>query len=410
MRRLAAALACATALLVISAAPASAIPPVGSGEGSLRLAPVGNFTKPVFVTGAPGFPKLLFVVEQPGVVQVLRQGKRLEQPFLDLRGQTICGSDPDACGEQGLLSIAFPPNYKKTRRFYVYFTDARGDNNVAEFRRSRNRPARALPGSQRKILNIPHPFFENHNGGGLAFHGSRELYITTGDGGLGGDPSNNAQNPESLLGKVLRINPLPSRAGGPFRVPRSNPYVGRAGLDPVFSIGLRNPFRLSFERRRGADRILLADVGQQRYEEINYVSLPVALSGNFGWDAYEGAAPYDCEPETCPLSGTPAPAGLLPPIFTYGHPAYADPDGPSGCSITGGVLVRDENLRPLYRRMLFADYCEGIIRSLIPRIRGAGDEGPTGLRLQAISSFGETPDGRVFVTSLNGGVFRIAPG
>ena len=408
MRRLVAA-ALAAAALVALPAPAAAAPPVGSGEGALRLAPLGNFNRPVFVTGAPGFPRLLFVVEQPGVVRVLHRGRLLPQPFLDLTSQTICGSDPDSCGEQGLLSIAFPKNYRESRLFYVYFTGTDGNNHVAEFRRSRERPAQALPASQRPVLTLPHPVYDNHNGGGLAFHGSRELFITTGDGGLGGDPNNNAQNPNSLLGKILRINPLRARSGLPFRVPRSNPYVGRPGLDAIFAIGMRNPFRLAFEIRRGADRILIGDVGQRRYEEINYVSLPVAKGGNFGWDAYEGAATYDCGSD-CPLAGTPPPPGVLPPIFNYGHPAYAAPGGPSGCSVTSGVIVRDETLTPLYGRALFADLCEGLIRSLIPRLTGAQDEGPTGLSLPTITSFGETPDGRVFVTSLDNGVFRIAPG
>lgn len=407
LRRLAAGVVAAAGLLAL---PAPGAAQVGSGEGALRLAPVGNFNGPVHVTGAPGFPKLLFVVEQPGVVRVLRRGNLLPRPFLDIRTRTICGSDPDACGEQGLLAIAFPRDYRESRRFYAYFTGTDGDNRVVEFRRSRARPAQALPGSQRLVLKLPHPLYENHNGGGLQFRGSKELFITTGDGGLGGDPSNNAQNPDSLLGKILRINPQRARSGRPYRVPRSNPFVGRPGHDAVFSIGLRNPFRFSIELRRGPDRILIADVGQRRYEEINYVSLPVARGGNFGWDAYEGAAPYDCEPSVCPLGGTPAPPGLLPPIFTYGHPAYAAPGEPSGCSITGGVLVRDEELRPLYGRLLFADFCEGLIRSLIPRLTGARDQGPTGLTLPSVTSFGETPDGRVFVTSLDGGVFRIAPG
>ena len=419
MRRLlAAALVAATALLI---ATAPAVPAqagagdrghqrVGSGEGELRLAPLGDFNRHVFITSAPGFPRLLFVVEQGGTVRVLHRGELLPQPFLDLSAQTICGADPPGCGEPGLLSLAFPRDYKESRRFYVYFTGTDGDNRVVEFRRSRKHPARAIPASQRLVLLLHHPTFENHTGGGLAFHGSKELFITTGDGGLGGDPNNNAQNPDSLLGKLLRINPERARNGRPYRVPRSNPYVGRPGLDPVFSIGLRNPFRLSFQIRKGPDRILIGDVGQQRYEEINYVSLPVARGGNFGWDAYEGAAPYDCDPSVCPLAGTPAPPGLLPPIFTYGHPAYAAPGGPSGCSVTSGVIVRDKTLGPLFGRALFADYCEGQIRSLIPRLTGALDEGPAGLPLHAVTSFNDTPDGRVFVTSLDGGLFRIAPG
>jgi len=391
-----------------SSAPANRVaPPVGDGDGSIGLNQIGTFVSPVHVNSPPGYPKLVFVVEQPGVVRTVLKGKVLGRPFLDIRDLTICGSAPDDCGEQGLLSIAFPPDYRESRRFYVYFTDPNGDNLVAEFKRSRSDPTTAIRSSLRPVLPIAHPVNTNHNGGQLAFRG-QELFISTGDGGSGGDPPNNAQNVFSLLGKLLRINPSKTKGGRPYGVPRSNPFVDQAGRDEIFSYGLRNPFRFSFqERNQNPDRVLIADVGQRRFEELDYVELPSANGANFGWDAFEGFAPYDCGAPTCSNTGTADPGGTTPPIFTYGHGSFATPGGPSGCSITGGFYVRDRSLTSLYRRYVWADFCEGELRSLIPTLTGALDEGPLGVPVEGVTTFGETPDGRVYVASLDGSVYRL---
>ncbi len=188
--------------------------------GAVGLKRIGNFDGPTYVTGAPGYPKLLFVVEQPGTVQVLRGGHELGHPFLDINGLVS-----DDGGERGLLSIAFPPDYAQSGRFYVYYTDNSGNIRVEEFQRVS--ATRADPGSRRTVIEIPHPVNANHNGGQLQFLGDL-LYFGTGDGGSGGDPPNNAQNRESLLGKLLRIDPRPSD-GRPYSVPADNPFVGRAG-------------------------------------------------------------------------------------------------------------------------------------------------------------------------------------
>jgi glucose/arabinose dehydrogenase len=374
----------------------------------VELRGLGTFAEPVHVAGAPGFPRLLFVVEQGGVVRVLHRGRLLARPFLDIRDLTICGRTTGLCGEQGLLSIAFAPDYRQTRRFYAYFVNAAGDLSIDEFRRSRGNATRALPATRRPVLAIPHPEHGNHNGGQLQFRGDL-LYAAPGDGGGFGDPRNEAQNRDSLLGKILRIDPRRSRRGRPYRVPRSNPFAGRPGRDEIFSLGLRNPFRFSFHNlARRPDRIVIGDVGQTRYEEVNYTTLAGANGANFGWDAFEGFALYDCGAH-CGNAGTADPGGTVPPIFVYGHGPYAAPGGPEGCSITGGYVVRDRALPSLRGRYVYGDYCGGEIRSLIPRLGGAADETSTGLFPGAITSFGETPDGRLFVTSLNGGVFRIAP-
>ncbi len=261
--------------------------PVASAEdgtGGLALKKIGQFDHPVYVTGAPGFPKLLFVVEQPGRVAVLRGGHRLAHPFLDLRGSV--GFDG---AERGMLSIAFPPDYATSGSFYVYYNDKAGNIRIDEFKRAS--PTRAAPGSQREVIGIPHPENANHNGGQMQFLGNL-LYFGTGDGGSAGDPPNNAQNKEVLLGKLVRIDPRPSGAQ-PYSVPPSNPFVGKPGRDEIYSYGLRNPFRFSFDTVSAKQpRIAIADVGQNKFEELDYTTVAAASGANFGWDAFEGFAPY----------------------------------------------------------------------------------------------------------------------
>lgn len=357
----------------------------GTG-GSVGLKRVGSFDEPVYVSGAPGFPRLLFVVEQSGRIEVLSGGGR-RGTFLDLRADVGYG------GEQGLLSLAFPPDYPQSRRFYVYYTDNAGNIRVDEFkRRSATRAAR---GSQRRVIEIPHPVNSNHNGGQLQFFGSL-LYFGTGDGGAGGDPPNNAQSKEVLLGKLLRIDPRPA-GRQPYSVPASNPFVGLPGRDEIYSYGLRNPFRFSFDTVTARQpRIVIGDVGQNQFEEIDYTTLSAAAGANFGWDALEGFAPYRDE-----SSGTPDPGGTVKPIFAFSH-------GRGGsCSITGGYVVRDKSLRSLYGQYVYADFCEGRLRSLVPHLKRGGGEHKLGLTIPSPSSFGEDNRGRLYVTSLEGPVFRL---
>jgi glucose/arabinose dehydrogenase len=269
-------------------------------RGKLALKPIGNFDEPTYVTGAPGFPTLLFVVEQEGEIAVLRKGQRLGHPFLDIRGLVGAG------GERGLLSVAFPPDYRQSGRLYVYYTDRAGNIRVDEFRRRSS--TRASIGSRRPVIEIAHPVNSNHNGGQLQFFGDL-LYFGTGDGGSSGDPPNNAQNKESLLGKLLRIDPRPSD-DRPYSVPSDNPFVGKAGRDEIYSYGLRNPFRFSFETTKsGQARIAIGDVGQNRFEELDYTTVAGAAGANFGWDAFEGYHPYEEE-----NSGTADPGGTVKPI------------------------------------------------------------------------------------------------
>lgn len=355
----------------------------------VALKRVGNFSEPVYVTGAPGFPQLLFVVEQSGRIVVLNNGRKLARPFLDIRGPVNDG------GEQGLLSVAFPPDYAQSRRFYVYYTAASGAITVDEFRRAS--ATRALPGSRRNVIAIPHAENENHNGGQLQFLGDL-LYFGTGDGGSGGDPPNNAQNKNVLLGKLLRIDPRPS-GGRPYSVPGSNPFVGKPGRDEIYSYGLRNPFRFSFDTVTGDQaRIAIGDVGQNKIEEIDYTTVGRANGANFGWDAFEGFAPY-----TEDSGGTPDPGGTVKPIFAFPHSRGGS------CSVTGGYVVADRSLRSLYRRYVYADFCEGELRSLVPHLKRASDDKKLGLRVPSPSSFGEDTRHRLYVTSLEGPVYRLVP-
>ena len=388
MRRL----ATATALIALLAL---GLPACGAAEqreattskkGSVALKQVGNFDNPVYVTGAPGFPKLLFVVEQPGRVEVL-SGGRSAGAFLDLR------SDVGYGGEQGLLSLAFPPDYPQSKRLYVYYTDRAGGIRVDEFKR--RSPTRASAGSRRQVISIPHPVNSNHNGGQLQFLDDL-LYFGTGDGGSGGDPPNNAQNKDVLLGKLLRIDPRPN-GGAPYSVPPSNPFVGKPGRDEIYSYGLRNPFRFSFDTVSAKQpRLAIGDVGQNQFEELDYTTVAAAGGANFGWDAFEGHSPYRDE-----NSGTADPGGTVKPILAYPHSRGGS------CSIIGGYVVRDRKLPALYKRYVYADLCEGELRSLVPHLKRASDDRKLGLAVPSPSSFGEDEAGRVYVTSIEGPVYRL---
>jgi glucose/arabinose dehydrogenase len=375
-------LLCAGLAAMLAIAPAA---------GAVKKRKIGNFDHPVYVTGAPGFPKLEFVVEQPGSVRVVNGNHKLRHAFLNIRG--LVGYDG---AERGLLSIAFPPDYKQSGRFYVDYTDKQGDINVVEYQRRSATKARA--GSARVVLNINHRANANHNGGQLQFLGNL-LYVSTGDGGSGGDPPNNAQNTDSLLGKILRIDPRPS-GGQPFSIPSDNPFVGKPGRDEIFSYGFRNPWRFSFDTAgAGGPFISVGDAGQDRFEEVDYEPVSAASGANFGWDAFEGFGPY-----TGDNSGTPDPGGTTKPTLVYG--THAD----GNCTIIGGYVVRDKRLGGLRGRYLYSDFCAGNLRSFVPQLGGAEVDRPVGVHVDSPSSFGEDTRGRIYVCSLDGPVYRLVRG
>jgi glucose/arabinose dehydrogenase len=355
------------------------------GARGLTLHRIGSFEAPVQVAQPPRSHGLLFVVEQPGTIRVLRDGRPLGRPFVNLRDRVRYG------GEQGMLSVAFDPRYASNRRFFVYYVDDGGDIRIDSLRTKRGNPTRADPRSRRKLIVIPHPVNANHNGGQLQFGPDGLLYLGTGDGGSAGDPNGNAQNPDRLLGKLLRIKPRRKRG---YASPRSNPFASGPGRDEIYALGLRNPYRFSFDRRSGD--LWIGDVGQDAWEEVDHESLRHARGANFGWDLFEGDHPFEGGP------GDP-PAEYRPPVFEYSSA------GGANCAVTGGYVARDPRLPALAGRYLYADFCGGQLRSFNPGAPASSDAA-TGLEVDQPSSFGEANDGTVFVTSLAGPVYRIERG
>ena len=339
---------------------------VGDGDGGVRLAQIGEFEQPVYLTQPPsGDDEHLYVVEQCGRIQRVPLGGGEASVFLDLGELVTCG------GEQGLLSVAFDPDYERTGAFYVNYTDSTGDSRTVEYRRSDGDPAVADPDSARELLHID-DFASNHNGGLLLFGPDSELYLGMGDGGGAGDPERTAQNPDSPLGKLLRID-------------RDDP-----GDYELAAIGLRNPWRYSFDRR--TDELWIGDVGQDTFEEIDAARVSdLGPDLNFGWSAFEGTQRYNDDQQA---------PGARPPVLEYGRDR--------GCSVTGGYVVRDAALTSLVGRYLYADFCEGELRSFPadPAGHGAGDR-PLGPRVPSLSSFAYDAAGHVYAVSLDGPVYRL---
>jgi glucose/arabinose dehydrogenase len=382
----------------------AANPPIGNGNGGVKLTPVGSdFQEPVYTAAAPGEAnrKLLFVVEREGTVRVIRNGTTLGKPFLDISDQLNLSFN-----ERGLLSIVFDPGYAKNRRFYVYYTSLPdGDITVEQFQAEKGSKVVADPDSGREVISIPHGTYPNHNGGEVTFGPDGNMYLATGDGGFACDPSENAQNLDSLLGKLLRITP--SKNGG-YTVPKDNPFVKRAGADEIYSYGLRNPFRFSFDK--DTKTLAIGDVGQDLWEEVDYAKVSKASGANFGWDAYEGFVPLEL-PSLCSSTGdtpSPLPDGTTFPIAAYPHDSE-NPDQYTGCAIIGGPVVRDERLKSLYGRYLYSDSCNGGIQSLVPHTGGASGDKPTGLGLDLPASIAEGRKHKIYVTSLSGPVYRLDP-
>jgi glucose/arabinose dehydrogenase len=354
----------------------------GSVGADLTLRKIGDFDQPLYVTQPPGADDL-YVVEKPGRIRIVRGGKTVGTPALDITDEV---SDS---GEQGLLSLAFAPDFESSRLLYIYFTGNDQDQHVVELRARDD--GTFDPGSRREVLRME-DFAPNHNGGLLLFGPDRQLYIGTADGGTrptgGNDPDRNGQDLGSLLGKLLRIDPR--RSGDrPYSVPADNPFVDRQGARAeVYAYGLRNPWRYSFDPQTGA--LLVADVGASAQEEIDYVPAGQLGGANFGWSAFEGTEPANSDQRA---------SGAIRPILTYGRGG--------GCSITGGYVVRDPSLPSLTGRYLYGDYCTGEIRSLVPAASGARGDRPLGLEVPGLSSFGEDAAGHIYATSLAGPVFQL---
>jgi glucose/arabinose dehydrogenase len=370
------------ALLVLAGcadAPGSpADPPPAAGVKLEEV--VSGLKAPVYLT-APAGDARLFVVEQPGRVRVVENGNLLPEPFLDLTDRVKYG------GEQGLLSVAFHPDYAHNGYLYVDYTDGNGTTRIERYRVSGSDRNRADPASVKRLLTIEQPY-ANHNGGLVVFGPDGKLYIGMGDGGSGGDPQRNGQNPGVLLGKLLRID---VDQGEPYGVPAGNPYAKGGGRGEIWSIGMRNPWRFSFDRAAGL--LYVADVGQNSWEEVDVV--PASQGGlNYGWNVAEGNHCYGAG--GCDRGGTVIPA------LEYGHS--------DGCSITGGYVYRGKRLPALVGHYFYADYCRGWIRSFR---YGDGkveeqkewDLGSVG----QVLSFGEDSAGELYLLTAGGKVYRFAP-
>src|SRR3954468_19492205 len=333
-----------------------------SASAALHLSKIGDFTNPVYVTAPPGDPHRVFVVEQAGRIFEVRDGVKQTPAFLDITSSVKPG------GEQGLLSMAFAPDYATSGRYYVYYTaplpgDAGGNIlTVEEF----------SPAGGRTVFTVRHPTNSNHNGGQLQFGPDGLLYAGTGDGGSGNDPPGNAQNLGSNLGKLLRINP---------KVPGASPEI--------YAYGLRNPFRFSFDRQTGD--LIIGDVGQNNWEEVDFSPAGLAAVRNYGWRCREGFHANPSVSCTAP--------GAVDPVLEKDHST----DG--FCAIIGGYVVRDAALGSLAGRYVYGDNCATGIRSVT--LPAANDDAATGLTVAGLSSFGEDSCGRLYATSLNGPVYRI---
>ena len=335
------------------------------------------------ITNAGDGSDRLFVAGKEGAIFVIKDGAVLPEPFIDLTDRV----DAEAL-ERGLLGIAFPPNFADTGRFYVNYTGAEGATFVSRFDSD---GTLGDPASEEVLLRIPQPY-SNHNGGQIHFGPDGYLYVATGDGGAAGDPLDNAENPASLLGALLRVDVSAGREGRPYGIPTDNPYAdGVDGAPEVWAHGLRNPWRFSFD---SSGMLWIADVGQSWYEEVNWVDPADSAGTNFGWDVMEGGHCFE------PVEGCDE-AGLTLPAYEYDHG--------QGCSITGGVVVGSGGPESLEGFYLFTDYCGGWIRGLRPvggRLEASTLLPASGEPL-ALVAFGTGEDGAVYVLDLSGTVFRI---
>jgi glucose/arabinose dehydrogenase len=362
---------------VILAARPAALP--APSQASISLTPVlEGLSSPVFVTNAHDGSRRLFVVEQPGAIKVLLPEHTVPTVFLDIAAKVVFG------GEQGLLGLAFHPQYAVNRRFFVDYTrQADGATVIAEYRTSAANPNVADP-AETVLLVIPQPF-ANHNGGMVEFGPDGFLYIGMGDGGSGNDPGDRAQNVSELLGKILRIDVDHPNGAAPYSSPPDNPFAGAApGRDEIYAYGMRNPWRFSFDRASGA--LMAGDVGQNRWEEIDEIK----RGGNYGWRIWEASECTGNDPALCQK------AGFTFPIAEYFHDH-------GRCSVTGGYVYRGDRATLPAGTYVYADYCSGEIFELQNGVSTVALD--SGLN---VSSFGEDELGELYVVGLGGTVQRLA--
>ena len=365
-------------LALVMPLPSCAASPAPARKGLRARLVTTRVDAPVVLTSPAGDPRL-FVVEQAGRIRILRGDQVAARAFLDLTALVSYQ------GERGLLGLAFHPRYDRNGLFVVNYTGRDGHTRIVRYRVSPD-PDSADVSSAFELLRIEQPF-SNHNGGTVAFGPDSMLWIGMGDGGSGGDPRGYAQNPRSLLGKMLRID---IDRGSPYAIPRDNPFAdGRAGRPEIWATGLRNPWKFSFDRATGM--LWIADVGQNQWEEIDAVDARRA-GLDFGWNLREGSHGFG--------AARARPTGVIDPVFEYGHD--------EGCSVTGGLVYRGRALPALRGHYLFSDYCSGWLESL--RLERGGvaervrwDVGSLG----QVSAFGEDAAGEVYVLDHSGRILKL---
>ncbi len=348
-----------------------------------RLEPIiTGLEKPLYVTSAGDGSDRLFIVEQTGRIFIYKGGHLKSHPLLDLRGRVSSGS------EQGLLGLAFPPDFEASGRIYVSFTDRRGTSHLVRYRISTTHPDRLDPTSAETLLTVDQPY-PNHNGGHILFGPQGYLYYGLGDGGSGHDPHNNGQDPMTLLGTILRLDVSPETG---YTTPADNPFDGQQGRDEVWAYGLHNPWRFHFDSATGD--LWIGDVGQDSREEVNREPAGSPGGANYGWRVWEGTHRLyeDQEPGS----------EVIFPVTEYPHPV--------GCSVIGGPMVRDPKVPTLQGSYLFGDFCSGKIWGLE---RSSSGEWKRRLFLDtdlAITSFGKDAEGHVYVVAQGGTIYRITAG
>lgn len=374
--------ATAAPLPTMTTAPTAVPAPPGAPVTGITLVPVAEgFEAPTFVGNAGD--ERLFVVEQRGRIRVVAGGQPLPEPFLDIRDQVGSGAN-----EQGLLSVAFHPDYATNGFFFVDYTDRNGDTVLSRFEVSDD-PNRADPASETILLQISQPY-ANHNGGQLHFGPDGYLYAGMGDGGSAGDPENNGQNPRTLLGAILRLDVNFPGDGANYGIPADNPYADdESGRNEVWAIGLRNPWRFSFDRETGD--LYIADVGQNQYEEINFVPAGEGAGLNFGWNFLEG---NHCYRDGCD------PGAYYAPAAEYAH-------GAGECSVTGGYVYRGTAFPQMAGNYFYGDFCSGRIWALFRMEDGSWTNNEVGAAAGNLTTFGEGFDGEIYLTTRDGVLYRL---
>lgn len=348
---------------------------------ALQLVATG-LQRPVSVRAAGDGSERLFIVEQPGRIRIIDADGLRPTPFLDIVNRVR-----DASNEQGLLGLAFHPEYAINGRFFINYTDHSGNTVIAEYARSEGDPNLSSPSSEAIIMTIEQPY-SNHNGGDLAFGPDGYLWISTGDGGSGGDPQGNGQNPKTLLGKLLRVD---IDRGSTYTIPTDNPFADDPEVsDEVWALGLRNPWRFSFDRETGD--LFIGDVGQGAWEEIDFEARTDPGGRNYGWNTMEGSHCF--ESSSCSTEG------LTPPVAEYSHAL--------GCSVTGGYVYRGTRFPALLGLYIFGDFCSGKVWGLKSENPGNWSEAVVGQTGVSISGFGEDENGELYLTDLwSGSVYLV---